>query len=561
MSHVKGSGFGVFAAIVAAIALVAGGAYVAYRFLLGRELTPLSGAEVVPEQAWMTVYLSTDSQDWSQLEQFGTPRMQQLVSENLDRFREQTTIEDDFAYEEDIQPWLGGVMLAYLPSDNGATAASAEDLMAVVGVKNKFELWRFNRKLKQEEDTQINQTQYRGVTVFELVDESQDSIYSAVLGNRLVLASQEETLQSAIDAAKGETSYLNQEGARSILAAEELEIDNPLVQVFVADYGGLVEEILAMSPNGSEIPPQTLAQLEAIESAAFGVGTDEYGLHLQGTVKVDPDNFQQPYSPTQGAVLSLLPQDTLLVVTGSGISKLWSMFAEQAADYPELERGLDATRQQFSSVGLDLDREILGWLDGEYAFAAIALDNASPFYPLPVGGATILQTSDRATGEETIAKLEDLVEQSGSGLFPSRETLNGVEVTRWITPQQQTAIAYGWINEDTLLMAIAAPFVEVAEVEGGTSLARNGKFEQLAEALPGNNFGYFYLDFDRTRMIFEDVVAAQGGSLPPDVTAVLESLNGVIATVAMPDRATSRVDVIFDLERNASAVRPSRGQR
>ncbi|MEO0967867.1 MAG: DUF3352 domain-containing protein, partial [Cyanobacteria bacterium J06639_18] len=101
-------------------ALVLGGiATATYLFLKGGPSGTISdalgSAKLVPDEAIMTAYISTDPKLWSNLENFGTPEAQKLITQGLEDFKKDLTKDSDLSYEKDLKPWLGGVMFAVLP--------------------------------------------------------------------------------------------------------------------------------------------------------------------------------------------------------------------------------------------------------------------------------------------------------------------------------------------------------------------------------------------------------------------------------------------------------------
>jgi hypothetical protein len=78
---------------VGAAVVVAGGviAYLYFNRAFGGASNPLASAKVVPDEALMATFISTDSQAWSQLQQFGTTDAQRLVEKGLQDFIEPHT--------------------------------------------------------------------------------------------------------------------------------------------------------------------------------------------------------------------------------------------------------------------------------------------------------------------------------------------------------------------------------------------------------------------------------------------------------------------------------------
>lgn len=79
------------------------------------------------------------------------------------------------------------------------------------------------------------------------------------------------------------------------------------------------------------------------------------GLTIRKAIKAE-------YKPSSGKIVGQFPAETLALVTGRGISSIWSAFVQQAKTNPQLSQGLDAVRQQLTTVNIDLDKDIFGWM-------------------------------------------------------------------------------------------------------------------------------------------------------------------------------------------------------
>ena len=52
-----------------------------FRVLAGKELTPVEGAKLVPQEALVAISILTDSQAWSQFKKAGTLEAQNIVQQ------------------------------------------------------------------------------------------------------------------------------------------------------------------------------------------------------------------------------------------------------------------------------------------------------------------------------------------------------------------------------------------------------------------------------------------------------------------------------------------------
>ncbi len=372
-------------------------AYVYFRGGVGDSATPLASAKIVPDEALMASFISPNSQAWEQLQKFGTPEAKNLVNKSLQDFNKQTLAEANIDYEKDLKPWVGGVMIAVLPPNSTKptqTTPESFNVLMVVKIKDKVSALNFANKLKARQNVKNTETDYKGQKITESIEGQSNPVYSSVLNNEYIVVAPEKIgVQKAIDTFKGEPSFATKKGANSLLA-KGIDLTNPIAQIYLPDYGTVVEQLIASSPNASQIPPETLAQLKQIKSVIAGIGVDNDGLRIKALADVDEQLIKNQYQASSGKLVEILPAETIALITGAGIGKSWTAFSKQAKNIPQVSLGLDLARVQLQNYNLDLDKDIFGWMDGEFAFAAIA-SKEGLLAPIGFGGALVIDIALR----------------------------------------------------------------------------------------------------------------------------------------------------------------------
>jgi hypothetical protein len=529
-------------------AVILAGGIAAYIYLKSNtdSSSPLGNAKLVPKTALMATYIDTNPESWHELHQFGTPEAQKLVTKGLQDFNQQILNDSNISYEADIKPWVGGVMIAVLPPDEKKTppvnlgSPSAPNILLVVGIKDKIAALKFANKLKVAQKITAKESDYKGEKIIETKGQGQPK-YTTVLNNdHLLLTVNRQTVEKAIDTYKGEPSFATKEGAYDILS-QGVDVKNSLAQIYVPDYANMVQKLNSQS---KQLPPQSLAQIKQVKSLVAGMGVDDAGLRLKATVNLDPQLNKFEYQTTSAKIVGQFPSETFALASGQGISKSWQTFVQQSQDYPELNQGIQQARRQLKTAQIDLDKDIFGWMNGEFGLGAVK-SNQGLLANVGFGGALVLDTSDRKTAEATLTKLDNLAKQQSFNI--AQKNIGGKNITEWQIPLQGALVSHGWLDNDTVFLAIGGPIAETLANRQSTALDQTDTFKTVIGSLQKPNGGYFYLDMDKTTAIIKHL-SAQSQPLTPDTTAILTSIRGVGVTVNSPSKSQTEMEMLFSLK-------------
>ena len=550
-----------FIPAIGAAVVVAGSiaAYTYFKSPSGGSSDALGSAKVVPSTALMATYITTDSQGWAKLQQFGTPEAQKLVAKSLEDFNKQIFSGSNVSYEKDIKPWAGSVMIAVLPPNpvkpaqlnvpsgapNVPTNLQQEaNILMVVGIKDKLSALNFANKLKSEKGVKFQESDYQGQKIIETRENGKPT-YSVVLNNsHLVLAPQKQAVEKAIDTFKGQSSFASKKGASTILN-KGVDVKNSLAQIYVPDYAGMVQQLAAASPQAKQLPPQALAQLKQIKSVVAGVGVDDAGVRVKAIANLDPQLNKFQYQSSPGNIVGQFPTDTFALISGNGISRSWEALVEQSKDYPEMKQALEQVRGQLKFVNIDLDKDIFGWMNGEFAFGAIP-SNQGVLATVGFGGALVFDTSDHKTAEATLTKLDTLAKTQQINV--TNRNIGGKDVTEWQIPRQGALLAHGWLDQDTVFVALGGPIADAVADRKNLSLDNGDVFKAVTGSLQRPNGGYLYLDLDKTKTVplINSFVSSNA-----DTITILNSIRGIGFTAISPDKSTSELEMLLALKPTA----------
>lgn len=492
-------------------------------------LTALEAAKTLPDEALGGVFIKVEDPAWGYL-------ASELETETLPEWQGELERKTQLNWSRDIQPWLGNIFLAALSEEGNAL-----EWAGVAGLKDAGKARQFFDQLRRRPQVQSEKQDYQGTEIVELRGNDPEARLSyAFWQNRLLLASSPGGIQAALATENGEPSLAETEAKRRILS-ERLNLKNPVIQVYGLDPRLWSGE----SALGKESGELAQSAAEDIRFFLGGLSLAPEGLHLQALWAFNSEGRIRGgwWGANPNQLLEELPENTIFLLNGGGISGGWRQLAVNAVQFPEAQAELDQAREVVrSALGLDLDQDLMDWLDGEFALALI---------PAPGGfsgdwglsAVILLETSQGERGRAVLPRLEQNLEQR-VGLFLKPQSIpNGAEpLTEWRTLQGQTALAYGWLNADTFSIAVGHSLAPLLAVNPKTSLAQSAAFKTLSAGLPRQNSGYFYLNLGAALPLLEKAATLRGETLPPPTVETLKGL-ALVGAVSLPAPDRAQMDV------------------
>jgi hypothetical protein len=343
-----------------------------------------------------------------------------------------------------------------------------------------------------------------------------------------IIATDRQAIQKVIDLsiARSNTKDANSQQLLLSLAEQPLflrSLNNPLWnRSLLAGYGdykgiGQFSEFFAADlPETSEIPgfnraeyiqglKYTLSQYNSFDLFAW--------MTPQGIRSQSSSYFSEVRSPlptdkeSRDRLLSYLPSNIYGAITSRNLNRQWQWFVEESKVQPTYKmfvEGLRMLKPLIVGAGLDLDieKDVISWMDGEYAFVALPSDR-SPFKDVGMDLALgmLIRTSKSEAANATLDKLTKYISSLGKDFIQVKKRQVGtVLMTSFEFPAHEdwhstpSFFAYGWRDRQTLMLvsgsATASAFVPTAK----PSLAESEMFREAIADMPQPNFGYFYLN-------------------------------------------------------------------
>lgn len=533
--------------VVAAIACV--GSIATFIYLTTQRYkaySPLESGKLVPGEAIMATFVSPTPNALSELQNFGTPETQALIVQGIQGFQRQSLAGTKINFNRDIQPWIGGVMVALLPPEP-LKPASDPQLLMVVGIKNQWKAWHFAQKLKASPDLQSQQTSYQGINLSHYTEKSGKQYHVAVVNDQLVIAAHPEPVKRAIDTFRGAPSLLSLSG-NADLFFKSVNLSHPLITVLIADSDRFTKEIMATWPDASRLSLSSSSSLKSIQSVVLGVGVEPEGLRLKAMAQFRPDAQISQNQPEFGEMLNRFPAETLAFVNSHDLHQLWLQFLSLGKNNPPLENLTRQIRLGLQAIDLDADTDVFGWMDGEFALGAIASEKGV-LAALGLGGVLLIETSDRPAAERMLNKLDAIIANSNPPINIEQNVLAGVEVTEWNDPKQGTLFGHGWLSSNLMFVAFGGPVVEAITQKPQHPLNQSQQFQSISKFLPSPHHSYVYLDMEKiTGWAMGYLLASPAISLQPNRMMMLNSIRGLGISATFPDVSTVEVEMVLVLK-------------
>ncbi|CAN5783535.1 hypothetical protein BH23CYA1_BH23CYA1_02760 [soil metagenome] len=317
------------------------------------------------------------------------------------------------------------------------------------------------------------------------------------------------------------SQYTDSEGAIARFYANLSETVKFNLDGGLSGFNSPLPELPTPLPGLPELIPQMTLPLEArslTARALQGVTIDSLiypqaeGIRLQGRLYGNDlvRSVATPELPEADSALSFVPAPAYSLNSGRDLAGLWRQIAASLSLSEPTREFLQQARSTVSTfLGLDLDTELLGWMDKEivlFFFPNAGGGSFQPEFNLETGIA--IQTSDRATAQKALDALDTFVGSSDGAaplLSVTPTEINGLPAVSWQipaypgSPQPLSVFAHSWIAEDTVVLTSGTrAMAQLLNVANFQSVERYPTFLDATGSLPHPNNGYSYLNAGST---------------------------------------------------------------
>lgn len=534
--------------------LLGGGAIAALNFAqrAPRSLAP-TGAQFVPQSALGTMTVTTDELTWTKLRQFGTPETQAQFDTLLKQWKDQLFSANGYSFKRDIKPWIGDrVTVALLSGAETDTEAPTEStalqsLVLVVPIDDPLKAKSLMRD--EEKALEGSDRTYKGVDI-KALDTGDTNIQTALIGtNWLLLSNSEQGIEQAIDTHKGARSLLNVPGYRK--AATRAQSPQPPGKNFAQIYLNIPNLTRSLQPAAGNTSRASVIPLQGSQGLVATALVESEGIRFEGTSWLLPKN-DLAYSDLSNEADEMprkLPDDTLIMMSGSNFQQFWQGFKASNTSPPFFPNPQNLEAGLLTQTGLDLEEDVLPWAAGEFTLGVLPpelgptdaeenepdvdeSDAESGIVEPGIENAPLVmmvQTNDRQLAESAWQQLDEVM-ASRYRYEVTTEDLDGGSVTRWVSPFEGVQFSHGWLPGNVTFFAVGAGAADVIAPSPRQTLAETREFQTLTGKAPQPNNGHFYLDLAQINALEGTVFPLP--ELPEEGTTTAIEAIGLTSTVS-----------------------------
>ena len=516
--------------------------------------TAANAAKILPADTALFGYVNTSSPDWEDMGRFQLFRLLgQVISTSLIFLPSEYT-----NYASYLQPWIGDhVVFAFLPKSENKVSSIDSSFLTLAAVKDEQALQGILDKFKRSV-TNIKEQEYKGIQILEIdtsqgsssltqrstlnflqlrssktplkrkpkINSQKQTLAIAIVPGYATVATSVQPIKQLIDSfvSQGNTDNLFdnpnfQPGMSHPLANKAMfgMYQNPM------EYVNLLESFikdprLSVPPESMELLNTNIGQIKeqikSYNSTNSFITIQPEGLRFQVVA-----HRKKPLTASQvelanipeEKILSSIPAATYSAFTGKNINQTWQIISRLFATQPKAADSLEEFRKFFrSNTGLDFEKDIINWMDGEYAFffyptkggflSSVNPNLSSTSSNLNLGIGLSFQTSNRQAVSNTLDKLDEFIQTvSKNEVTVSNSTIKGNSVTSWESQSptdssNYSVLAYSWLDDDTVMITTGKGAIADLVPQPYLSLPSAYNFKTATNSFPHPNQGYFYMN-------------------------------------------------------------------
>jgi hypothetical protein len=424
-------------------------------------------------------------------------------------------------FKDDVKPWLGREIalavsgLKEFKTDNGELSESSADQFAkdakiaiILASTDNDKAQAFldkQRAGRGEKGQEFDQTEYKGVTIYEQKDSDRNPLSAfAIVQSYVVFANDTATINAIIDRGAEGTGTLEDnarfKGVLNNLPKEAIAytyVDGPALDTL---FTSAMQETLNELPDAQRAQlEQQFSNLKALQGMGLSLSVDPEGLQFDtaanfDTAKLDAEmkaQLEEAKTPADAERLKNISNRATALVTFRIPATFKDQMLKAIKGQEDGEQMLEEMEQE---IGLDLERDLLDWLVGDVSLVVLPGEKLGDV-TLPATGYLAIKPKDKGAAEAGVAKIGDVLQQMGEdqGIAFEEQTIGGISWQVVAEPESQQVFGGYGFAKDELVIAFGKGSLEAA---GGTDapITDDASFKLVTDKLPKSNSGVVYLN-------------------------------------------------------------------
>jgi len=392
----------------------------------------------------------------------------------------------------------------------------------------------------------------------------------ALFPNHVAIASQPETLEKLIRAGTETPLTQNPLFQRTIHHAQferSLLVGYGEIAGISGYLSGLTERL--NNPLPTDFPRLDSRQLQLLaqtyNTVDLHIWVQPEGIHTQTITHYTTEQPDQATAvrPDLNQILTHLPAATYLSANGYNFKQQWQRLIRNIGNNPQQQLRITSIRNSVRQLsGLNLEQELLPWMDGEYVLFLFPTTGGllNTIHPqLHLGLGLMLQTSDRTAADLALKTIDQHVQSmlGKEGAIVSRQ-IKGHPFVSWEGRDKEkplSFLAHGWVDDHTLIITSGVGAMAPLTPKPFLPLHLNPTFQTAIKGFPQPNDGYFYVNMGATLSLLYGLILPD---LPPAYVPFAQQLQGMIGSIRSISTSTlatatsQQIDTLFVL----APVRP-----
>jgi hypothetical protein len=244
---------------------------------------------------------------------------------------------------------------------------------------------------------------------------------------------------------------------------------------------------------------------------------------------------------------SRIPDDTLVMLSGSNLKRLWADYAIASQGNPLSPVSPEQLRAGLKSLtNLDLDRDLLSWMGGEFSVSLIpTVAKPGEKDNFRTALLFLIQTSDRTLAETSLKQLDEVM-RSQYQFTIQNTTVAGKPVINWIAPFGTVTSSHGWLDDNVAFLTIGGPIVDKIITQPNNSLAKSPIFKTTVPSEFEKSSGHIFIDAESTIKYFPLVSLFPN---QPSQQNFLDAIRFIGITSEVSDNRSNRYDVFLTMKK------------